>query len=103
MSEPLDKHQVHYFGGRPVNPFPMLTARAEAFDLGVKAAQVAASMLEDAARLDWLGKHLVTVRIPMPYGSRECFIGAPDDNDGEPDTPWNVREAIDAARKQGGA
>lgn len=55
---------------------------------------------QDAARLDWLGEQFVTVRIPLRYGSRECFMGSPDDNDGEP-VPWNIRAKIDAARAGG--
>jgi hypothetical protein len=51
----------------------------------------------DAERMDWLGSQFVTVRIPLRYGSRECFMGSPEDDDGER-IPWNIRAAIDAAR-----
>ena len=52
---------------------------------------------EDAARLDWLGNQFVTVRVPLRYGSKECFMGSPTDKDGE-FIPWNIRAAIDAAK-----
>lgn len=51
---------------------------------------------KDAARLDWLCRQFVTVRIPLRYGSRECFMGSPDDGDGD-SLPWDIRAAIDAA------
>ena len=51
----------------------------------------------DAERLDWLGNQFVTVRVPLRYGSKECFMDSPTDNDGE-FIPWNIRAAIDAAR-----
>ena len=61
---------------------------------------------QDSARLEWLCQQFVTVRIPLRYGSRECFMGSPDDNDGE-SVPWDIRSKIDAARAatkpQGGA
>ena len=52
---------------------------------------------QDAELLDWLGNQYVTVRIPLPYGSRECFIGSPDDNDGDAPSPWDIRAAIRTA------
>ena len=52
---------------------------------------------QDAELLDWLGNQYVTVRIPLPYGSRECFIGSPDDNDGAAPSPWDIRAAIRTA------
>ena len=52
---------------------------------------------EDAARLDWLGNQFVTVRVPLRYGSKECFMGSPTDKDRE-FIPWNIRAAIDAAK-----
>ena len=52
---------------------------------------------KDAARLDWLGNQFVTVRVPLRYGSKECFMGSPTDKDGE-FIPWNIRAAIDAAK-----
>lgn len=55
---------------------------------------------QDSARLDWLCQQFVTVRIPLRYGSRECFMGSPDDNDGE-SVPWDIRSKIDAARASG--
>jgi hypothetical protein len=55
-----------------------------------------AELRKDAERLDWLSQQFVTVRIPLRYGSRECFMGSPDDNDGE-SVPWDIRARIDAA------
>ena len=52
---------------------------------------------KDAARLDWLGNQFVTVRVPLRYGSKECFMGSPPDNDGE-FIPWNIRAEIDAVK-----
>ena len=52
---------------------------------------------KDAERLDWLGNQFVTVRVPLRYGSKECFMGSPTDKDGE-FIPWNIRAAIDAAK-----
>jgi hypothetical protein len=51
---------------------------------------------EDSAMLDWLSQQFVTVRIPLPYGSRPCFLGSPDDNDGW-SSPWDIRSKIRAA------
>jgi hypothetical protein len=56
-----------------------------------------AELREDAARLDWLSTQFVTVRTPLRYGSRENFMGSPEDNDGE-SVPWDIRAKIDAAR-----
>lgn len=52
--------------------------------------------MADTQRLDWLCTQFVTVRTPLRYGSRENFMGLPDDNDGE-SVPWDIRKAIDAA------
>lgn len=51
----------------------------------------------DAGRLDWLNNQYVVVRIPLRYGSKECFQGSPTDGDGEIFL-WDIRTAIDAAR-----
>lgn len=57
---------------------------------------MAFSGAKDAEALDWLGHQFVTVRIPLRYGSKECFMGSPDDNDGEP-VPWDIRGKVHAA------
>jgi hypothetical protein len=55
----------------------------------------------DAERIDWLCEQYVVVRIPLRYGSKECFQGSPEDGDGET-FPWDIRTAIDAAIRNGG-
>lgn len=60
-----------------------------------------ADVMADAKRIDWLCNQFVTVRIPLRYGSKECFMGSPDDDDGEY-VPWDIRKAIDAARAKEG-
>lgn len=52
---------------------------------------------DDSDMLDWLSNQVVDVRTPLRYGSQACFIGSPEDNDGE-SVPWNIREAIRSAR-----
>ena len=52
---------------------------------------------KDAEYLDWLELQYVEVRIPLRYGSKECFCSSPDDDDGEL-LPWDIRAAIDKAR-----
>ena len=61
-------------------------------------AQVA-EMREDAERLNWLATQYVVVRTPLRYGSRESFSGSPWDV--EDSSPWDIRAAIDRARKSG--
>ena len=46
----------------------------------------------DAEMLDWLSRQYVAVRIPLRYGSRECFIGSPDLEE----ETWDLRAAIRA-------
>jgi hypothetical protein len=55
----------------------------------------------DAERIDWLCEQYVVVRIPLRYGSKECFQGSPEDGDGET-FPWDIRASIDAAIRNGG-
>lgn len=98
ISDPNEPEIGHWYEDAP-NGTPYLTS--EPLYLGPQPEQVA----QDSARLDWLCQQFVTVRIPMRYGSRECFMGSPDDNDGE-SVPWDIRSKIDAARasgKKGGA
>jgi len=59
-------------------------------------AQQPARVPDDSALLDWLAQQVVEVRIPLRYGSQQCFIGSPDDNDGEP-VPWDIRAATRTA------
>ena len=47
----------------------------------------------DTEMLDWLSRQYVAVRIPLRYGSRECFIGSPDLEE----ETWDLRAAIRAA------
>lgn len=48
----------------------------------------------DTERLDWLALQLLTVRIPLRYGSQEAFISKPYDDDGE-EIPSPLRSLID--------
>jgi hypothetical protein len=52
-----------------------------------------AGVQDDSALIDWLCQQVVEVRIPLRYGSQQCFIGSPDDNDGE-SVPWDIRASI---------
>lgn len=54
---------------------------------------------DDTARLDWLERHVVNVRIPLRYGSRDLFWANPPDEDEAPGLP-TLREQIDAALAQ---
>lgn len=53
----------------------------------------------DSEMLDWLATQFVTVRTPLRYGSKENFMGSPDDNDGE-SVPWDIRKAIKLAMEK---
>ena len=60
----------------------------------------------DTERLDWLETMTVNVRHPLRYGSRNLFWSSPEDMDGGPSGPSDIRKQIDAARAgqaQGGA
>ena len=72
-------------------------SRFQHLPIGTKLYAHPQPAAQDAELLDWLGNQYVTVRIPLPYGSRECFIGAPDDNDGAAPSPWDIRAAIRTA------
>lgn len=50
----------------------------------------------DTRRLDWLCEHVVNVRLPLPYGSRDMFWASPTDDDGGHESS-NLRWEIDAA------
>ena len=54
----------------------------------------------DTQRIDWLCEHVVNVRLPLPYGSRDMFWASPiDDDSGH--TPSDLRAKIDAASAGG--
>ncbi len=72
-------------------------SRFQHLPIGTKLYTHPQPAAQDAELLDWLGNQYVTVRIPLPYGSRECFIGSPDDNDGAAPSPWDIRAAIRTA------
>jgi hypothetical protein len=46
----------------------------------------------DTEMLDWLSHQYVVVRIPLRYGSRECFAGSPDLEE----ETWDLRSKIRA-------
>lgn len=52
----------------------------------------------DTARMDWLEKQVVNVRAPLRYGSRDLFWAGPEEVDGGPDGPSDLRARIDAAQ-----
>lgn len=52
----------------------------------------------DKQMLDWLEMQYVTVRIPLRYGSKECFMASAVDDDGEM-LPSDLREKIAKAMK----
>ncbi|SOE37597.1 hypothetical protein [Delftia acidovorans] len=52
----------------------------------------------DTARMDWLEKQVVNVRAPLRYGSRDLFWASPEEVDGGPDGPSDLRARIDAAQ-----
>jgi len=59
-------------------------------------AAASAEQARDAARLDWLEKMTVNVRIPLRYGSRDLFWTSPDDDDSDVG-PSDIRAKIDIA------
>ena len=52
----------------------------------------------DTARMDWLETQVVNVRAPLRYGSRDLFWASPEEVDGGPDGPSDLRARIDAAQ-----
>jgi hypothetical protein len=48
--------------------------------------------------MDWLEKQVVNVRAPLRYGSRDMFWASPEEVDGGPDGPSDLRARIDAAQ-----
>lgn len=49
----------------------------------------------DTVRLDKLEKKVVNVRHPLRYGSKEGFWASPEDVDGGPRGPSDIRKKID--------
>lgn len=85
-------------GQRDLKPYVYAAARAILSEAGVSELRAEVERYKaDAERLDWLCEQYVVVRIPLRYGSKECFQGSPEDGDGET-FPWNIRASIDAAR-----
>ena len=55
----------------------------------------------DSERLDWLRNHVVNVRVPLVYGSRDMFwYRPPFDEEGQPDGAMPLEQMIDAARSR---
>jgi hypothetical protein len=52
----------------------------------------------DTARMNWLEAQVVNVRAPLRYGSRDMFWASPEEVDGGPDGPSDLRARIDAAQ-----
>lgn len=52
----------------------------------------------DTARMDWLEAQVVNVRAPLRYGSRDMFWASPEEVDGGPEGPSDLRARIDAAQ-----
>lgn len=51
--------------------------------------------MTDKEMLDWLEMQYVVVRIPLRYGSRECFSASPVEIEADwPDEPSNIRQLI---------
>ncbi|WP_124492404.1 hypothetical protein [Burkholderia stagnalis] len=72
-------------------------AAATLFDCArVIRALLASRAMTDTTRLDWLCEHVVNVRLPLPYGSREMFWASPSDDDAG-HKPSDLRAKIDAA------
>ena len=82
----------------PMPGLHCIELRDAAAEIDRLRAQVA-EMREDAERLNWLATQYVVVRTPLRYGSRESFSGSPWDV--EDSSPWDIRAAIDRARKSG--
>ncbi len=79
--------------------------RAAISAASAKAAPAAPAVdARDTARMDWLEAQVVNVRAPLRYGSRDLFWASPEEVDGGPDGPSDLRARIDAAQaKEGGA
>ena len=52
-------------------------------------------MITDKERLDWLELYLVEVRNPLVYGSRHMFYAVPEQEEGEEESPSDLRDQID--------
>jgi hypothetical protein len=52
-------------------------------------------MMTDKEMIDWLEMQYVTVRIPLRYGSRECFMASPEEQEADwPAEPSDLRDKI---------
>ncbi len=63
-----------------------------------KAQSELARAREDAERMDWLEQFVVEVRVPLVHGTRHLFIATPEDVEGGPDGPSDIRQKIDYQR-----
>lgn len=54
--------------------------------------------MTDTERLDWLCEHVVNVRLPLVYGSRDMFWASPTDDDTGHEAS-DLRAKIDEAAK----
>lgn len=51
--------------------------------------------MTDKEMLDWLEMQYVVVRVPLRYGSRECFSASPVEIEADwPAEPSNIRQLI---------
>ena len=74
-------------------------SRAQGHDGPCAAAPAAPAVdARDTARMDWLEAQVVNVRAPLRYGSRDLFWASPEEVDGGPDGPSDLRARIDAAQ-----
>jgi hypothetical protein len=54
----------------------------------------------DTEILDWLCMQYVTVRIPLRYGSLECFMASPEEQEADyPAEPSDLREKVKIASR----
>jgi hypothetical protein len=51
----------------------------------------------DSEMMDLLCRMVVEVRVPLRYGSRHLFTASPTDNEGDDDTPSDLREQLKSA------
>lgn len=88
--------------GAQMPEYPIITPHhgplihKHAYDaLRTYAMRVTIEAKADKTRMDWLERMFVTVRTPLRYGSRECFMASPDDLE-DADQPSDLRQRIDA-------
>jgi len=73
-------------------------ARRRVLFTGPAAPAAPAVDARDTARMDWLEAQVVNVRAPLRYGSRDLFWASPEEVDGGPDGPSDLRARIDSAQ-----